>query len=75
MPLNWIHVRLRATRSHLQALRLEPRRDAVDIVLADSEAVGILFRRQPFVIIRRTGILLAGQQLLERVCWLDDGAR
>ena len=50
---------------NLQALRLKPRRDSVHVTLAHTETAGILFRCQPLVIIGRSWILLAGQQLLQ----------
>ncbi len=50
---------------HFEALRLEPGGQSVHVILAHAEAVGVLFRRQPFVVIGGSRILLVGQQLLK----------
>src|SRR5580692_1816792 len=43
---------------HLETLRLEPGGDPIDVVLAETETVGILFGSQPSVKVRRGRILL-----------------
>ena len=46
---------------HSQILLLEPGGDLPDVVLTHTEAVGVLLRRQPLVIIRGAGVLLVGE--------------
>ena len=47
---------------HLKALGRKPRRDLRMVARAQSETGAVLVRRQPFVELRRRGILLVGQQ-------------
>ena len=51
--------------NHLQALFLKPLCDFAEIDVAHAEALPILFRRQPVVIIRRAGRLLVYQEFFE----------
>src|ERR1700677_1922902 len=48
-----------------KALRLEPRGDLVDIVLAETETISVLLRSEPLVIVDRLRILLLRQKLLQ----------
>src|SRR5271167_5240185 len=53
-----------------EALLTQPRRSTADIAWADSEALGILFRREPLVIVRRRRIELLLQQHVQIVLLL-----
>ena len=51
---------------HLKSLGLEPARDGVDILPGRAELLPELFRREPRMVTRRSGILLVCQELRER---------
>ncbi len=50
---------------HRQSLRLKPARNRVDVRLVHAESIRELLRRQPLMILRRTGSLLRLQKLIE----------
>ena len=52
--------------ANLKTLRGQPCVYFAQIVRADAKSIGILLRRQPVVEVRRRGVLLLRQQLIER---------
>jgi hypothetical protein len=51
---------------HVETVILKPPYNRVDILLGGTEALAELLGRQPFLKMRGCGIVLVGQQLLER---------
>src|ERR1700719_728138 len=49
-----------------QAFRFQVRPDLADIARTQTEPIGVLFRRQPLVVVRRGAILLLSEQFLQR---------
>ena len=66
LPLKVIQLRARATFVRRRGpARLEPGSQAGEIVLAQSKAFAILFRRQPVLIIGRSRVALLFEELFE----------
>ena len=51
---------------HGEPLRLQPRRDLANVVLAEPKPLRILLGGEPLVVVRRRGVLLVCHHLVER---------